>query len=36
MRSKRTALNLFPIRPMGIQEAIQKALGEDQAVPNRS
>jgi uncharacterized protein YbjT (DUF2867 family) len=25
----RTALDLFPIRPMGIQEAIQKALGED-------
>ena len=30
------ALDVFPIRPMGIQEAIQKALGEGQAVPNPS
>jgi uncharacterized protein YbjT (DUF2867 family) len=32
----RSALDVFPIRPMGIREAIQKALGEDQAVPNPS
>src|SRR4029077_1375236 len=27
----RAALDAFPIRPMGIREAIRKALGEDQA-----
>jgi uncharacterized protein YbjT (DUF2867 family) len=32
----RAALDVFPIRPMGIREAIQKALGEDQAVRNPS
>jgi len=32
----RAALDVFPIRPMGIREAIQKALGEGQAVPNPS
>jgi uncharacterized protein YbjT (DUF2867 family) len=32
----RAALDLFPIRPMGIREAIQKALGEDQAVRHHS
>jgi len=32
----RAALDVFPIRPMGIREAIRKALGEDQAVPNPS
>ena len=30
------ALEVFPIRPMGIREAIQKALGEGKAVPNPS
>ena len=30
----RTALDLFPIRPMGMREAIQKALGEDNVVRN--
>jgi uncharacterized protein YbjT (DUF2867 family) len=30
------ALELFPIRPMGIREAIQKALGERQTEPNSS
>src|SRR5271165_4008872 len=29
-----TALGVFSIRPMGIREAIQKALGEAKAVPN--
>lgn len=32
----RTALDLFPISPMGIREAIQKAIGEVRAVPNPS
>jgi uncharacterized protein YbjT (DUF2867 family) len=32
----RAALDVFPIRPMGIREAIQKALGEGQAVPHPS
>jgi uncharacterized protein YbjT (DUF2867 family) len=32
----RAALDVFPIRPMEIREAIQKALGEDQAVRNPS
>jgi uncharacterized protein YbjT (DUF2867 family) len=32
----RAALDVFPIRPMGIREAIQKALGDDKAVPNPS
>ncbi len=32
----RTALDVFPIRPMGIREAIQNALGEDKPVPNPS
>src|SRR5579864_9012347 len=32
----KTALDVFPVRPMGVREAIQKALGEDQAVPNPS
>lgn len=30
----RTALDLFPIRPMSMREAIQKALGEDKVVRN--
>jgi uncharacterized protein YbjT (DUF2867 family) len=30
------ALDVFPIRPMGIREAIQKALGEDQAILHHS
>ncbi len=30
----KTALDVFPIKPMGIREAIQKALGEDKSVPN--
>jgi len=30
------ALDVFPIRPMGIREAIQKALAVDKAVPNPS
>jgi uncharacterized protein YbjT (DUF2867 family) len=32
----RAALEAFPIRPMGIREAIQKALGEGQGVPHPS
>lgn len=32
----RAALDLFTIKPMGIREAIQKALGEDKAEPNPS
>src|SRR6266849_1093210 len=32
----RAALDVFPIRPMGIREAIQKALGEGQGVPHPS
>lgn len=32
----RAALEVFLIRPMRIREAIQKALGEDKAVPNPS
>jgi uncharacterized protein YbjT (DUF2867 family) len=32
----RSALIVFSIRPMGIRAAIQKALGEDKAVPNPS
>jgi hypothetical protein len=31
-----TALEVFSIRRMGIREAIQRALGEDKAVPNPS
>jgi uncharacterized protein YbjT (DUF2867 family) len=30
------SLDVFPIRPMGVQEAIQRALGEDKAEPNPS
>jgi uncharacterized protein YbjT (DUF2867 family) len=32
----RAALDVFPIRPMRIREAIQQALGEDKTVPNLS
>ena len=32
----RTALDVFSIRRIGIREAIQKAVGEDKAVPNPS
>jgi hypothetical protein len=30
------ALDVFPTRPIGIREAIQRALGEDKAEPNPS
>jgi hypothetical protein len=32
----RAALEVFPIRPIGMRKAIQKALGEDMVVPNPS
>jgi uncharacterized protein YbjT (DUF2867 family) len=32
----RAALDVFPIRPMGIREAIQRALGKHQTEPNSS